>query len=136
MDPRLGLSPGESGVTTTRPAEVWLLTSPHAFVIDSHRDKQDAFPRDILAYNAVPSFDRLIEIHDSYNQATREVGIELRATVIDMDAVYRTHADEPLFLQTDVPHPTDQGHALEAETLYARLLAERLVEPRSREPRP
>jgi lysophospholipase L1-like esterase len=117
-------------------AEVWLLTSPHAFVIASNRDKQDAFPRDMLVYNAVPSFDRLIEIHDSYNQATREVGIELRAPVIDMDAVYRTHADEPLFLQTDVTHPTNQGHALEAETLYARLLAERLVEPRSREPRP
>jgi phospholipase/lecithinase/hemolysin len=50
--------------------------------------------------------------------------------VIDMDAVYRSHAAEPLFLQTDVPHPTDQGHALEAETLYARLLAEGLVQRR------
>ena len=31
----------------------------------------------VLAFNGIPSFDRLIEIHDSYNQATREVGAEL-----------------------------------------------------------
>ena len=111
-------------------AEVWLLTSPHAFVIDSNRGQQDHFPlaaKQLLVSNALPSFDRLVEIHDSYNQATREVGAELRAPVIDMDAVYRAHAAEPLFLQTDVAHPSDRGHALEAETLYSRLLAGDLV---------
>ena len=104
-------------------AEVWLLTSPHAFVIDRNRDKQDVFPKEVLAFNGIPSFDRLIEIHDSYNQATRDVGAQLRVPVIDMDAAYRAHAAEPLFLQTDVPHPAAAGHALEAETLYSRLMA-------------
>jgi lysophospholipase L1-like esterase len=117
-------------------AEVWLLTSPHAFVIDSNRDQQDKFPRQVIAFNAFRSFDRLIEVHDRYNQATRELGAELHAPVLDMDAVYRAHASEPLFLQTDVPHPTAQGHALEAETLYTRLLAEGFLQPRSPEPRP
>jgi phospholipase/lecithinase/hemolysin len=55
--------------------------------------------------------------------------------VIDMDAVYRAHAAEPLFL-TDVPHPTAQGHALEAETLYARLLAEGFLQRSSPEQLP
>jgi lysophospholipase L1-like esterase len=116
-------------------AEVWLLTSSHAFVVDGNRGQQDKFPKEVLGFNAIPSFDRLIEIHDSYNQTTREVGAELRAPVVDMDAVYRAHAAEPLFLLTDVPHPTGRGHALEAETLYARLLAEGFVQPRLPEPR-
>ena len=114
-----------------RGAEVWLLTSPHAFVIDSIRGQQDKSPKLVLAFNAIPSFDRLIEIHDSYNHATREIGAELRVPVIDMDAAYRAHATEPLFLQTDVVHPAASGHALEAETLYSRLVADGFVQPRS-----
>jgi lysophospholipase L1-like esterase len=120
-------------------AEVWLLTSPNAFVIDSNRGQEDRFPesaRLLLVFNALPSFERLVEIHDSYNEATREVGAELRAPVIDMDAMYRAHASEPLFLQTDVPHPSPQGHALEAERLYSRLVAEGFVQPRSSKLRP
>jgi len=116
-----------------RGAEVWLLTSPHAFVIDASRGQQDKFPTQALAFNAIPSFDRLIEIHDRYNQAVREVGAELLAPVLDMDAVYRAHAAEPLFLLTDVAHPTARGHALEAETLRARLLAEGFVRTHSSE---
>jgi len=118
-----------------RGADVWLLTSPHAFVIDASRGQQDKFPTQLLAFNALPTWDRLIEIHDRYNQATREVGAELRAPVIDMDAVYRAHASQPLFVQTDVPHPTARGHALEAETLYSRLVAEGLVRRRLKAPR-
>ena len=68
----------------------------------------------ILKFNAISSFERLIEIHDDYNQALREVASELGVPVVDMDAVYRAHANEPLFLQSDVPHPTAVGHALEA----------------------
>jgi hypothetical protein len=52
-----------------------------------------------------------------------------------MDAAYRAHAAEPLFLQTDVPHPSARGHALEAETLYARLLAEGFERPGASKPR-
>jgi len=117
-------------------AEVWLLTSPHAFVIDANRGQQDKFPKQLLVFNALPSFERLIEIHDRYNQATRDVGAELRVPVIDMDAVYRAHAAEPLFSKRDVPHPAAEGHALEAETLYSRLVAEGFVGPRTTEPRP
>jgi lysophospholipase L1-like esterase len=115
-------------------ARVWLLTSPHAFVIGANRGRTEQLPmtaKTLLEFNALPSFERLIEIHDEYNDATRAVGAELGVAVVDMDAVYRAHADEPLFLPTDVPHPTQQGHALEAETLYERLLAEGLVQPPS-----
>jgi len=115
-----------------RGAHVWLLTSPHAFVIDSNRGQGERFPmsaKELLAYNAIESFDHLIEIHERYNQITRDVGAELGVPVVDMDAVYRAHAREPLFLPTDVPHPTPRGHALEAETLYDRLVAEGLLRP-------
>jgi lysophospholipase L1-like esterase len=111
-------------------ARVWLLTSPHAFVSDANGADTDRFPmsaQSMLTWNALPSFERLVEIHDDYNQATREVGAELGAPVVDMDAVYRAHAGEPLFLATDVPHPTPRGHDLEAETLYERLRAEGLL---------
>jgi lysophospholipase L1-like esterase len=118
-----------------RGAEVWLLTSPHAFVIDLNRGQEEKFPKQSLWFNALPTFARLVEIHDDYNQATREVGAELHAPVIDMDAVYRGHASEPLFSQRDAPHPTAQGHALEAETLYARLLAAGFVRPGASKPR-
>jgi lysophospholipase L1-like esterase len=113
-------------------ARVWLLTSPHAFVTDANRDHYDDFPmsaKQLLVFNALPSFERLIEIHDDYNDVTREVGAELGVTVVDMDAIYRAHASEPLFLATDVPHPSERGHALEAETLFERLVAEGLVAP-------
>lgn len=82
--------------------------------------------KQLIAFNGIPSFERLIEIHDDYNQARREVGAELGVPVVDMDAAYRAHADQALFLQTDLPHPTAIGHALEALTLYERLRAERL----------
>lgn len=111
-------------------ARVWLLTAPHAFVTDALHASSEELPMSVanlLAFNALPSFERLIEIHDAYNDATRAVGAELSVPVVDMDAVYRAHAGEPLFLPTDVPHPTQEGHALEAETLYERLLAEGLL---------
>jgi len=116
-----------------RGARVWLLTSPHAFVIDAHRGRYDEFPmsaKQIVVFNGLSTFEELIEIHDRYNQVTREVGAELGVPVVDMDAVYKAHADEPLFLETDVPHPSAEGHALEAETLYERLRDEGLLPTR------
>src|SRR6266481_5197465 len=117
-----------------RGAEVWFLTSPHAFIIDENRGQYDKFPnapsaKYLLTFNGIPTFDRLIEIHESYNAATREVGAELGVPVIDMDALYREHSSEHLFGSTDVPHPTQQGHDLEAEALYARLVAQGIVKP-------
>ena len=121
-------------IARARGAEVWFLTSPHAFVTDENRGQYDKFPagpsaKQLLVFNAIPSFERLIEIHESYNAATREVGAELGAPVIDMDALYRRHSSEHLFTSQDVPHPTQAGHDLEAEALYAQMLAEGIVRP-------
>ena len=118
-----------------RGAEVWFLTSPNAFVTDENRGQYDKFPQApsaklLLTFNAIPSFERLIEIHDSYNAATREVGAELGVPVIDMDALYHQHSSEHLFTTTDVLHPTQQGHDLEAEALYGRLVTEGIVRPK------
>jgi lysophospholipase L1-like esterase len=115
-------------------AEVWFLTSPTAFVTDENRGQYDKFPntmaaRALIHFSAIPSFERLIKIHDSYNAATREVAGELGVPVVDMDALYRQHAAAHLFGSTDVPHPTQEGHNLEAEALYARLVAEGIVSP-------
>lgn len=117
-----------------RGAEVWFLTSPHAFVTDENRGQYDKFPNAasaklLLSFNAIPTFDRLIEIHESYNDAARQVGAELGVPVVDMDAAYRAHASEHLFTSTDVPHPTQQGHDLEAEMLYAQLVKEGTIRP-------
>ena len=60
----------------------------------------------LIAFSAIPTFDRMIEIHDAYADATREVGRELGAPVIDMEEAYRAHAAEHLYPSTDVVHPT------------------------------
>ncbi len=77
-------------------------------------------------------FDALPKIHDAYNDATRAVGAELGVLVVDMDAVYREHAGETLVQRDDIPHPTQAGHDLEAEVLYARLVARGIL-PQSRD---
>lgn len=113
-------------------AEVWLLTAPHAFVIDENVGRYDDFPntmaaRALMAFSAIPTYERFVEIHNSYNDATREIGAELGAPVVDMDEIYRQHSKERLFTSTDMPHPTQLGHDLEAETLYARLVANGVI---------
>lgn len=110
-------------------AEVWLLTTPHAFLIDANRGQYDKFPDTMAAkllirFSAIPNFDEMIRIHDQYAEATREVGRETGAPVIDMEAAYAAHASEALYNSTDVVHPTQLGHDLEAETLYRQLVAE------------
>ncbi len=107
-------------------SEVWLSTTPHAFLVAANRGRYDKFRRaaqTLLALNAIPSFDRLIEIHDDYAEATRAVGRELGIPVVDMEAEYAAHAEEPLYSSADVIHPTQEGHDLEAEVLYARMVA-------------
>jgi lysophospholipase L1-like esterase len=106
-----------------RGAEVWLLTAPR-----NPAPGEEAV-RIMSAHNRL-AFDRLMQVHDDYNDAVRRVGRELGAPVVDMDAVYRLHADEPAFLPTDVAHPSQGGHVLEAETLYAELLARGTLAPR------
>ena len=73
------------------------------------------------------SFKRMMEIHDAYNAATRAVAAELHVPLIDMAEMYRRHADTRLFSMLDIPHPDQQGHKLEGETLYARLVVEGLL---------
>ena len=116
-------------------AEVWLLTAPHAFVTDENSGKYDEFPntmaaRALMTFSAIPSYERFVEIHDSYNDAVREIGAELGVAVIDMDKLYREHSDQHLFTSTDMPHPTQQGHDLEAEALYQKLVASGVIRPR------
>jgi lysophospholipase L1-like esterase len=112
-------------------AAVWLLTAPHALLTEDFRARIEELStsppaRTLLEWNAIPSFERLVEIHESYNAATREVGAALGVPVIDMEAAYRQHAAEHLFAE-DVLHPTQEGHDLEAEVLYERLVAENVV---------
>lgn len=120
------------GLGRDRGARVWLLTSPHAFVTNENAGRE-AGPnawtaKAILGFNGIATFARLVEIHEMYNQAAREVGAELGVPVVDMAAVYREHAKEHLFTSVDVAHPTQQGHDLEAETLYAKLLADGILQ--------
>jgi len=112
-------------------AAVWLLTAPHALLTEDFRARVQELAtspagRMLLRSHAVPSFERLVEIHDSYNAATREVGAALGVPVIDMEAAYRQHAAEHLFAE-DVLHPAQEGHDLEAEVLYERLVAEKVL---------
>lgn len=120
-----------------RGADVWLLTAPHAFLIDKNVGKYDEFPntmsaRALMSFSAIPTYERFIEIHDSYTNATRAVGAELGVTVVDMEVIYRQHADEDLFTSTDMPHPTQLGHDLEAETLYALMVEKGIIPAQSR----
>jgi hypothetical protein len=48
-----------------------------------------------------------------------------------MDAAYRERADAPAFLASDVAHPSQGGHVLEAEILYQTLLVSGLLRGRS-----
>ena len=116
-------------------AEVWLLTTPHAFLTDDNRGQYDKFPRTmsaklLIAFSAIPSFERMIEIHDQYADVCREVARETGAPLIDMEAAYTAHAAEHLYNETDVVHPTQLGHNLEAEILYQHLVGEGIIQPK------
>jgi lysophospholipase L1-like esterase len=108
-------------LSRSRGARVWLLTAPR------NPDPGPEARRVLAAHNKLP-FDRLVRIHDEYNDAVRRVGSELGTLVVDMDRVYRRFAGAPLFLKSDVPHPDQPGHNLEAETLYDVLVARGVVE--------
>ena len=76
----------------------------------------------------------MIEIHESYAAGTREVGAEIGVPIVDMEQLYREHASEHLYSSYDVPHPTQEGHDLEAQALFDRLVAKGIVKPEP--PRP
>jgi lysophospholipase L1-like esterase len=107
-----------------RGAQVWLLTSPH-----NPAPSQTA--REFVAvYNRL-SFDELTAEHDRYNEAARAVARELGAPLIDMDAIYRDNPDLKLFVESDVLHPSQWGHHLEADVLFRALVARGLAAPKT-----
>lgn len=106
----------------SRGAEVWLLTSPANPAPGEEAVKQ-------MSASNRQGFDELMRVHDEYNEAVRRVGREVDALVVDMAAVYARHPGAPLFVPTDIPHPTEGGHVLEAETLYAALVKRGVMKP-------
>ncbi len=68
-------------------------------------------------FNHLP-FERLMQIHDSYAEATREVSAELGVPLIDMHKRYRRHARPGHWTASDIPHPARLGHELETRLLY------------------
>ena len=88
--------------------------------------------KEVLSKHNRIDFDRLMQIHDEYNEAVRRVGAEVGALVVDMDRFYRPYEGEPVFLPTDVPHPAQGGHVLEAETLYSLLVRRGILRPAPR----
>ena len=106
----------------SRGAEVWLLTAPR------NPAPNDEAKQVLSAHNRI-DFERLMQIHDQYNDAVRRVGAEVGALVVDMDRLYRPYEGEPAFIPTDVPHPTQGGHVLEAETLYSVLVRRGILRP-------
>jgi lysophospholipase L1-like esterase len=104
-------------------AEAWLLTAPR------NPDPNAKAARELAVHNRT-SFRHLMEAHDAYGEALRRVGQETGALVVDLEAVYARHAGEPVFIPTDVVHPSQGGHHLEAETLYAALARRGVIEAR------
>jgi len=104
----------------SRGAAVWLLTAPR------NPAPNDEAKHRLSKHNRI-DFERLMQIHDQYNDAVRRVGAEVGALVVDMDRLYRPYEGEPAFLPTDVPHPAQGGHVLEAETLYSVLVRRGII---------
>ena len=83
-----------------RGADVWLLTSPDAFMVNDFRDryaeyeKTAAYQLSGLGLSGIHSFDELVKIHASYNDAIRRVATEVGAPLVDLEHVYRLDADE------------------------------------------
>ena len=107
-----------------RGAQVWLLTAPY-------NPTPSEKARNFVAFNNKLGFDELMAEHERYNEATRAVGRELGVPVIDMDAIYRDNPDVRLFLESDVLHPSQWGHHLEADVLYRALVARGIAAPKS-----
>jgi hypothetical protein len=107
---------------------VWLLTAPY------NPDPNPSAARELAAHNRT-TFSRLMQVHEAYAEALRRVGRETGALVVDLAEVYRRHAGEPVFLPTDAVHPSQGGHNLEAETLYAALVRRGILEPGADPPR-
>jgi len=107
-----------------RGAQVWLLTSPYNRAASERA-------RSFVSFNNRIEFDALMAEHERYNEATRALGRELDAPVIDMDAIYRASHDPQLFVASDAIHPSERGHQLEADALFRALVARGIAAPKS-----
>ena len=110
-------------------AKVWLLTAPHAMLLDRYRGGANLTEssRRVYDLNSIGSFAELADIHERYAAATREVAAQEGVPLIDMERVYRQHHTEELFTNRDVVHPNQLGNFLEAQVLFDKLLAAGLV---------
>jgi len=108
---------------------VWLATSPDAFTTDDYRGRENAYDVSasvqlgFLRFGGITSFRDLDDIHARYNDAVRRIGTELGVPVVDVDAAFRARSAEHLFEAIDAIHPTEAGHAVEADALLAQLEA-------------
>ena len=102
-------------VVRSRGGDVWLLTAPRNPAPSPEAAQQ------LAAHNRL-DFERLMQIHEDYAEIVRRVGADTGALVVDLEAVYARHASEPAFFPSDVVHPNEGGHNLEAETLYSVLV--------------
>jgi lysophospholipase L1-like esterase len=111
-----------------RGADVWLLTSPH------NPNPAEETRATLSEINSLP-YEQVLEIHGAYNESTRRVGAELGVPVIDMAALYAKRRGRSFFVPHDAVHPNQAGHDLEAEVLYAQLVASAtLTRPSTRVP--
>jgi lysophospholipase L1-like esterase len=102
-------------VVRARGGDAWLLTAPRNPAPSPEAAQQ------LAAHNRL-DFERLMQVHEDYAEIVRRVGAETGALVVDLESVYARHAGEPVFFESDVVHPSEGGHNLEAETLYSVLL--------------
>jgi lysophospholipase L1-like esterase len=121
-----------------RGAEVWFLTAPQAFHDAKGIARYEALPtgsiaRGLLKFNAISTFARMGQIHESYVRATREVAKELDVPLVDMAALYAQSDNEALFSIEDGLHPGPLGHQLEARALYRRLMESNVLDRHDRQ---
>ncbi len=62
----------------------------------------------------------LPELHEYYNNITREIAEDKGAVLVDLAQVFAERSDEPL-IHSDGVHPSQAGHALIAQTLFTAI---------------
>jgi len=59
----------------------------------------------------------LPELHEYYNNITREIAEDKRAVLVDLARIFAEQPDDPL-IHSDGVHPSEAGHALIAQALF------------------
>jgi lysophospholipase L1-like esterase len=78
----------------------------------------------LWALDKLDSYATLIDLHGHYNDQMRAVAARLGVPLVDVDAEFNRLDKSKLFDPRDYVHPNETGHALIADLLYRRLLAE------------